>query len=65
MGGAIAVRTDFTAGEDAASLCDQRFLAALGQLSMIKDASVFILDVIDFPLLGFKPPSSDGDWLEP
>jgi hypothetical protein len=19
----------------------------------------------DFPLLGFKPPSSDGDWLEP
>jgi tetratricopeptide (TPR) repeat protein len=20
---------------------------------------------IDFPLLGFKPPSSDGDWLEP
>jgi hypothetical protein len=20
---------------------------------------------IDFPLLGFKPPSSDGDWLQP
>ena len=20
---------------------------------------------LDFPLLGFKPPSSDGDWLEP
>jgi hypothetical protein len=20
---------------------------------------------VDFPLLGFKPPSSDGDWLEP
>ena len=21
--------------------------------------------LLDFPLLGFKPPSSDGDWLEP
>jgi hypothetical protein len=20
---------------------------------------------VDFPLLGFKPPSSDGDWLQP
>jgi hypothetical protein len=24
-----------------------------------------LLDRFDFPLLGFKPPSSDGDWLEP
>jgi hypothetical protein len=23
------------------------------------------LAYFDFPLLGFKPPSSDGDWLQP
>jgi hypothetical protein len=29
------------------------------------NASIVVACSVDFPLLGFKPPSSDGDWLEP
>ena len=37
----------------------------LEQLGMSEYAQRFAENRIDFPLLGFKPPSSDGDWLEP
>ena len=37
----------------------------LTSLGMSEYAQRFAEKDIDFPLLGFRPPSSDGDWLEP
>jgi hypothetical protein len=37
----------------------------LEELGMSEYAQHFADNDIDCPLVGFKPPSSDGDWLEP
>jgi hypothetical protein len=37
----------------------------LEKLGMSEYAQRFIENRIDCPSVGFKPPSSDGDWLEP